>query len=117
MAGQLQLQKQISQAMKRLRPTSTAHSISKRSNRAPSCVDGQIVGLEQQPRNTAMELIADFMIGANGVSARFLDQHRSPSLRRIVRQPKRWDRIVEVAARLGDKLPAAPRRRRTLRPF
>jgi exoribonuclease-2 len=107
MAGQLQLQKQVSQAMKRLR---YQHGALEFETIEPRAVvhDGQIVGLEHQPRNTAMDLIADFMIGANGVSARFLDQHRSPSLRRIVRQPKRWDRIVEVAARLGDKLPALP---------
>ncbi len=48
------------------------------------------------------------MIGANGVSARFLEQRRSPSLRRVVRSPKRWDRIVQVAAKFGEALPSEP---------
>jgi exoribonuclease-2 len=48
------------------------------------------------------------MVAANGVTARFLDQHGLPSLRRVVRTPKRWDRIVELAAGLGGHLPAEP---------
>ncbi len=50
------------------------------------------------------------MIGANGVSARFLAQHQSPSLRRVVRTPKRWDRIVEVAARFGETISSRAKR-------
>lgn len=48
------------------------------------------------------------MIAANGVTARFLKGRRLPSLRRVVRSPKRWDRIVEVAAHLGEALPPQP---------
>ena len=70
--------------------------------------DGQILGLEQESKNCSRELIEDFMIGANGVSAKFLEQHHSPSLRRVVRTPNRWDRIVEVAASFGAVLPAEP---------
>jgi exoribonuclease-2 len=43
------------------------------------------------------------MIAANGVVARMLEQ--VSSLRRIVKQPKRWDRIIELAARYDVKLP------------
>ncbi|MGH7140826.1 MAG: RNB domain-containing ribonuclease [Pirellulales bacterium] len=53
-------------------------------------------------------MVTEMLIGANGVSARFLDQRRSPSLRRVVRTPKRWNRIVEVAAEHGEALPAEP---------
>lgn len=48
------------------------------------------------------------MIAANGATARFLDKAESPSIRRVVRTPKRWDRIVAVAAERGEKLPAEP---------
>ena len=58
--------------------------------------------------NRAKALIENFMIAANGVTARFLDAHRVPSIRRVVRQPKRWSRIVELAAAAGGKLPAEP---------
>ncbi len=70
--------------------------------------DGHILGLEQESKNCATELIEDFMIGANGVSAKFLEQRHSPSLRRVVRSPERWDRIVQVAAKFGDTIPSDP---------
>ncbi|HEX3554828.1 MAG TPA: RNB domain-containing ribonuclease [Thermoanaerobaculia bacterium] len=74
----------------------------------PVLVDGKVVDLKADKPNRAKQLIEDFMVAANGVTARFLDQHGLPSLRRVVRTPKRWDRIVELAAGLGGHLPAAP---------
>src|SRR5439155_5981269 len=53
-------------------------------------------------------LIENLMVAANGVTARFLDRHAFPSIRRVVRTPERWDRIVSVAAATGDRLPPAP---------
>ena len=104
---QLQLQLRISQTMKQLRYQHGALDLQAVEPRA-IISDGQILGLEQESRNCATELIEDFMIGANGVSANFLEQHHSPSLRRVVRSPKRWDRIVQVAADFGVTLPAEP---------
>ncbi len=69
---------------------------------------GAIRDLAADERNRAKELIEDLMIAANGVTARFLTARGLPSLRRVVRTPKRWERIVDVAARLGETLPAAP---------
>ncbi|HTW57638.1 MAG TPA: RNB domain-containing ribonuclease [Terriglobales bacterium] len=66
----------------------------------------QVIDVEKQQRNHATELIEDFMIAANGVVARKLE--KVSSLRRIVRTPKRWDRIVQLAAAKGEKLPAQP---------
>lgn len=107
MAEQLRLQWRISQAMKELRHEHGALDLRTLEPRA-LVSDGQIVGLAQNFTNCARELIEDFRIGANGVSARFLEQRRSPSLRRVVRTPKRWNRIVEVAAEHGETLPAEP---------
>jgi exoribonuclease-2 len=67
-----------------------------------------ISNLQVQEKNRATELIEDFMIAANGVTVRFLTAHGFPSVRRVVHTPKRWDRIVEVAAEHGFKLPEAP---------
>jgi ribonuclease R len=53
-------------------------------------------------------LIAGFMIAANGVTARFLDAHGFPSLRRFLREPQRWQRIRDIAAGLNESLPEAP---------
>jgi exoribonuclease-2 len=60
----------------------------------------------KQQRNRATELIEDFMVAANGVVARKLEN--VSSLRRIVRTPERWDRIVQLAAGKGERLPAEP---------
>lgn len=58
--------------------------------------------------NAAKRLIEDLMISANGVAARFLAAKNFPSLRRIVRTPTHWDRIVELAAVQGATLPKEP---------
>ena len=63
--------------------------------------------VRSQVPNRAKTLIANLMIAANGVTARFLDQHGFPSLRRVVKSPERWDRIRAVATELGDELPPA----------
>src|SRR5262249_18483058 len=58
--------------------------------------------------NRARNLIEDFMIAANGSIARFLEARRFPVLRRVVRSPERWQRIVALAGDLGERLPGEP---------
>ena len=70
--------------------------------------DGVLADLRPDEKNRAKELIEDFMIAANGVTARFLERKGFPSLRRVLRTPERWERIVELAAELGETLPAEP---------
>jgi exoribonuclease-2 len=72
----------------------------------PIILDDQVVGVQKQQKNHATDLIEDFMIAANGVVARMLE--KVSSLRRIVKQPERWDRIVQLAAEYGEKLPSDP---------
>ena len=69
--------------------------------------DGTVHLQEDRP-NRAKELIEDFMIATNGVVASWLEERGLPSLRRVVRSPYRWPRIVEIAAELGERLPAEP---------
>src|SRR5207247_8957421 len=59
-------------------------------------------------RNRAKELIEYLMIAANGVIARFLKGHDFPIMRRVVCSPERWQRIVDIAQHLGDRLPPEP---------
>lgn len=66
------------------------------------------VSVEIVEKTRASHLIEDFMIAANVAMAQFLDEHKSPTIRRVVRTPERWDRIVALAAALGEKLPAVP---------
>ena len=74
----------------------------------PEMQADQPTGIVRQLKNRATSLIEEFMVAANGVAARTLEQAGVASIRRIVRTPKRWDRIVEVANGLGTTLPAAP---------
>ncbi len=67
-----------------------------------------VVALRQEPHNRARQLIEDFMIAANGVTARYLAGKKISSLRRVVRSPERWQRIVEVAKEEGEHLPPEP---------
>jgi len=68
----------------------------------------QIRSLEVEEKNRAKEIIEDFMIAANGVTARYFGSKGFPSIRRVVRTPKRWERIVELAHDHGYKLPVEP---------
>jgi len=68
----------------------------------------EIKDLQEDKTNRAKDIIADFMIAVNGVTARFLASRNLPSIRRVVRTPKRWDRIIEIAAENGYKLPQWP---------
>ena len=61
-----------------------------------------------EKKNRATEIIEDFMIAANGVTARYLSSRKFPSLRRVVRTPKRWERIVALAGERGFTLPHDP---------
>ncbi len=70
--------------------------------------NGRVVELKVIEPNRARELISNFMIAANVAMAEFLEKEGGPSLRRVVRTPEHWDRIVEIASEVGEKLPAKP---------
>ena len=74
----------------------------------PVFEDGRLVDLRPDEKNRAKDLIADLMIAANAATARFLAHKRFPSLRRFLQAPRRWDRIVALAAGYGVPLPAQP---------
>lgn len=59
-------------------------------------------------KSRAHELIEDLMIAANGAIARYLESRGFPSIRRVLRVPQRWDRIVALAAGVGEQLPSVP---------
>jgi exoribonuclease-2 len=74
----------------------------------PVMLAGQAVEIASQEKNRATSLIEEFMVAANGVIARTFEKAGVASIRRIVRTPKRWGRIVELAEGLGATLPAEP---------
>ena len=107
LAENLRLQDRAADRMRELRHERGALDLETIEAR-PVFADGRIVDLQQERRNNARMLIEDLMIGANGVTARFLLDHKLPSIRRVVRSPERWDRIEKIAADLGEKLPPDP---------
>jgi exoribonuclease-2 len=107
LAENLHVQDRSAQSMKNLRHVHGALSFE--TVEARPVFDGdEIRDLEIEKKNRAKDIIEDFMIGANGVTARFLSSKKFPSIRRVVRTPKRWDRIVELADEHGSKLPNTP---------
>ena len=101
--AQLKLQDEVAQALRTQRYAQGALDIDTEEVR-PVVLNEQVVDVVRQERNHATELIEDFMIAANGVVARKLQS--VSSLRRIVKTPERWDRIVQLAGGLGGHLPA-----------
>jgi exoribonuclease-2 len=107
LAENLRTQDRVAQQLKAFRHEHGALDLE--TIEARPVFDGEeIRDLEAERKNRAKELIEDFMIAANGVTARYLKDRKYPSLRRVVRSPKRWERIVEVASRYGATLPPEP---------
>jgi exoribonuclease-2 len=103
----LRLQDRVAQKLKALRHLHGALDLE--TIEARPVFDGdELKDLEADNMNRAKDIIEDFMIAANGVTARYLASKKVTSLRRIVRIPKRWDRIVELAAERGSMLPKEP---------
>ena len=107
MDAQLRTQDGVAQTLRRVRHEHGALELE--TPQARAVFDGEtLTDLHPDVPNRAKQLIEDFMIAANGVTARFLSSEGFASLRRVLRAPRRWDRIVEVAAQCGERLPAVP---------
>ena len=105
--SQLKMQDAAAQLLKDMRFRHGALNIETIETR-PVMLNDKIVDVTRQEKNRATELIEDFMIAANEVVARLLEAKKVSSIRRVVKVPERWDRIVELAAKQGGQLPAVP---------
>jgi VacB/RNase II family 3'-5' exoribonuclease len=104
---QLKWQSEIAQRLGDARSNHGALNLETIETHAVPLTGGEL-DIEASAKNLATRLIEDFMIAANGVVARALEARHYSSIRRIVKTPKRWDRIVELARQLGTQLPAEP---------
>ncbi|MFZ9642581.1 MAG: RNB domain-containing ribonuclease [Candidatus Methylopumilus sp.] len=68
----------------------------------------QVVAVQQQVQNRGRQLIEEFMIATNECTAKFLAAQGHASLRRVVRSPESWLRIVELAKKYNEQLPSQP---------
>ncbi|MBC7918268.1 MAG: RNB domain-containing ribonuclease [Rhodoferax sp.] len=107
MDTQLRQQDALAQQLRALRRSHGALELETFQPRA--VFDGEkVVDILQQVQNRARQLIEELMIATNGCNARFLAGAGVGSLRRVVRSPERWLRIVEVARSFGEVLPPDP---------
>ncbi len=103
----LRAQARTAQVLKDVRHAQGALSLE--TLEAKPVFDGDTIrDLEWERKNRAKEIIEDFMIAANSATVRYLAARNFPSIRRVVRTPKRWDRIVELARQHGSRLPDTP---------
>ena len=102
--AQLRLQDEAAQALRAHRVAEGALEFH-RIEADPLVVDGEVKAIHEAPHNRATELIEDFMVAANETMAELLQRAGRSCIRRVVRTPQRWDRIVELAGRYGVELP------------
>jgi len=107
LAGQVRQQDAVAQALRRQRQSNGALEFD-RGEIKPLMTGDEISDIKTVRGGRARDLIEEFMVAANGTTARFLESRNVPSLRRVVRSPERWPRIVALAATLGTKLPDVP---------
>jgi exoribonuclease-2 len=107
MVEQLTLQHEASQRLKAERLRNGALEL-ETIEATPVAKNGRIVDLRVVHKNLARDLIEDFMIASNVAIAKFLEAKGRSGIRRVVREPERWGRIVELAGRYGASLPDEP---------
>src|SRR6478672_8547825 len=105
--AQLKLQDRLASVLRARRQEQGALDFD-RTEVKPIVTDGAVTDLRSVEPNRARDLIESFMVAANGVTASFLSSRGYPSIRRVVRSPERWSRIVDLAAQHGGSLPDSP---------
>jgi exoribonuclease-2 len=105
--AQLRLQQETSEKLRGLRKQHGALTFGS-VEATPVVENGEVKDLAVRPHNVAEDIIESFMVAANVAMAQYLKGKGSLSIRRVVRTPKRWDRIQAIAAQFGTRLPSAP---------
>ena len=104
---QIRLQDRAAQAMNARRHQRGALDL--KTMQARPVFEGDVLAdLRADRDNRAKAMIEDFMIAANSITASWLDAKGSPSIRRVLHTPKRWERIVDIASEVGERLPGEP---------
>jgi exoribonuclease-2 len=104
---QLRVQDRIGRALGQCRARRGALHLA--SHEATAVFSGDLLtDLRVEEKNRAKDLIENFMIAANGAVSSFLEARGIPALRRVLRTPERWDRIVGLATSHGTTLPGTP---------
>lgn len=106
--GQVRLQDEVARSLHELRRRCGALELEREELVPVVDESGRVVRLDERRHNRAQVIIESLMVAANTSMAELLEAKGVPSLRRVVRAPERWPRMVETAAALGHELPAEP---------
>lgn len=104
---QLRLQDEAAEALRAQRHRLGALDFDRTETEAV-VTNGEIQGLQVSRKTRASALIEDFMVMANEVMAQTLRKAGVSTIRRVVRTPERWPRMVQLAEAHGGKLPEEP---------
>ena len=104
---QLKLQDRVAASLSKNRYAHGALNIDNQETR-PVLVGGEITDIQTEAKNRASGLIEELMVAANESVARTFRDKKIPSIRRVVKTPERWPRIVELAAKYNEHLPETP---------
>ena len=107
LADALRLQDAAAQAMRQRRHAKGALTLDTLQSHAVFAGD-DISDLQADSKNRAKEMIEDLMIAANAATAAMLEKKGFAWIRRVLGAPRRWDRIIALAASFGDRLPGVP---------
>ena len=107
MEAQLRLQLETSEKLRGIRKLHGALTFESVET-TPVLQNGEVKGLTVNHRTVAEDIIESFMVAANVAMAQFLKEKGSLSIRRVVKTPRRWDRIQAITAQFGVQLPATP---------
>jgi exoribonuclease-2 len=107
MEAQIRLQQETSEKLRGIRKQHGALTFGS-VEATPVMENGEVKDLTVSRHNVAEDIIESFMVAANVAMARYLKEKGSLSIRRVVRTPRRWDRIQAIAAGFGVQLPAVP---------
>jgi len=110
MEGQLRLQQSVSEQLRALRKQRGSLNFGSIEPH-PVVQNGEVKDLAVTRHNVAEDIIESFMVAANVAMAQYLTEKNALSIRRVVRTPRRWDRIQAIGAQFGTKLPDSPDRR------
>jgi exoribonuclease-2 len=108
LADQLKLQNEAAERLRERRHLAGALSLETTELQPVLSPEGHVIDLDARRPNQANLMIEDLMVAANQVTASLLEQKNVPSIRRVVKDPERWDRIVTLASTLGGNLPSEP---------
>jgi exoribonuclease-2 len=110
MEAQIQLQREASERLRKIRQQRGMLAFGS-VEATPVVEQGEVKDLTVRKHNVAEDIIESFMVAANVAMAKFLKEKGSLSIRRLVKTPRRWDRIQAIASQFGVKLPDTPDQR------